>query len=69
MPTTAQQNPIAQFNSEVAKHLPQNRSPSYAERQAAVARVAQTKPDLHVAYLKACNPTQRASRLINEKYS
>jgi len=62
-------DPVADFDSAVRSKLPKNRDPNFEERQAAIAFVARTKPNLHRAYIEATNRgNKRVARLISEKY-
>jgi len=62
-------DPIADFDQAVRAMLPKHRTPSFQERQAAIASVAREKPELHVAYIRATNSgNARTKRLIAEKY-
>lgn len=61
-------DPISDFDAAVRAKLPAYRDPTFEERQAAIAFVARTNPELHRAYLLATNQNSpRAQRLIREK--
>lgn len=59
---------VSDFHQAVEARLPKGRTASYAERQNAISYVARTRPALHQAFIAAGNPTQRAKRILSEKY-
>ena len=56
------------FDSEVRTRLPKGRTPTWQERQQAVAATATANPKLHQRYLHAMNGGKFASRILSEKY-
>jgi Tfp pilus assembly protein PilW len=58
-------DPIDDFNSAVAAIAGPNAS--FKRRQMAIRQVAEKNPELHEAYLIACNPGMRQKRMIQEK--
>lgn len=62
-------DPVADFDAAVRARLPKTHQPSRDERNAAIAYVARTNPQLHRDYIIATNAkTGRMTRLIKEKF-
>jgi len=59
---------VSDFNAAVCARLPKGVSPSFAQRQNAIAFVSRNRPDLHQAYIAAGNSSARSKRLLQEKY-
>lgn len=62
-------DPVVDFNSEVVARLPKHRQATLEERNAAIAFVARTNPQMHREFLLATNSkTSRIQRLLQEKF-
>lgn len=62
-------NPVEDFDAAVRRRLPKHTAATFEQRQAAIAYVARTQPDLHRAYIVATNAkNKKVQRLIEEKF-